>query len=184
MPRNTSVLTPFVGLWPTKMRYSQTSVDGCLSIWDIYRSKNGNSLSGQCLIATPNSIVDQTALVTDMSWSPSDNLLAVGSDDGKVTFVLLESVEEEVDGMLRENNETWPLTMFAGQAHFGFRSQFAKQDFLNFQELHVEDIEDSVIENYSEKHPEDSASPDEHEGASKGLQMSPLILLTPERKSS
>lgn len=85
--------------WPLVKRYAQVSVDGCLSVWDIFLTKSSHpaqsdeeeedasEASAVCYFCTPSSVVDETALVTSLSWNADDDLLLLGSDDGKLTFV-------------------------------------------------------------------------------------------------
>lgn len=64
-------------------------VNGMLSIWLLITSNNDSEVSAICLTCTPNSIIDQTAVITSISWSATDEHIIVTSDDGKVTCIQL-----------------------------------------------------------------------------------------------
>eukprot|EP01054_Gregarina_sp_Poly1_P003601 Gregarina_sp_Poly_1__3600@NODE_2056_length_2751_cov_55_249255_g1326_i0_p1_GENE_NODE_2056_length_2751_cov_55_249255_g1326_i0NODE_2056_length_2751_cov_55_249255_g1326_i0_p1_ORF_typecomplete_len300_score34_31ANAPC4_WD40/PF12894_7/1_2e02ANAPC4_WD40/PF12894_7/2_1e05WD40/PF00400_32/9_2e03WD40/PF00400_32/8_1WD40/PF00400_32/9e03WD40/PF00400_32/0_0016_NODE_2056_length_2751_cov_55_249255_g1326_i02501149 len=78
--------------WPKYVMYAQASIEGLLSVWEIFiSSKQDQTVSGICLTATPQMLVDQTGLITCMDWSIDDRLLVVGSDDGKLSCVIFQN---------------------------------------------------------------------------------------------
>eukprot|EP01056_Protomagalhaensia_sp_Gyna25_P004855 Protomagalhaensia_sp_Gyna_25__4854@NODE_504_length_3252_cov_26_629941_g395_i0_p1_GENE_NODE_504_length_3252_cov_26_629941_g395_i0NODE_504_length_3252_cov_26_629941_g395_i0_p1_ORF_typecomplete_len468_score53_17ANAPC4_WD40/PF12894_7/6_6e02ANAPC4_WD40/PF12894_7/27ANAPC4_WD40/PF12894_7/66ANAPC4_WD40/PF12894_7/2_4e05WD40/PF00400_32/6_8e03WD40/PF00400_32/1_1e04WD40/PF00400_32/29WD40/PF00400_32/1_3e04WD40/PF00400_32/1_1e04WD40/PF00400_32/7_9WD40/PF00400_32/0_012DPPIV_N/PF00930_21/0_086DPPIV_N/PF00930_21 len=76
--------------WPKYVTYAQSSIEGLVSIWRLFLpSIPEQTVSGVCLTATPHTIVDQAGLISSLDWSCDDRILAVGSDDGKLTCICL-----------------------------------------------------------------------------------------------
>eukprot|EP01053_Blabericola_migrator_P004274 Blabericola_migrator_1__4273@NODE_230_length_11080_cov_61_366385_g196_i0_p3_GENE_NODE_230_length_11080_cov_61_366385_g196_i0NODE_230_length_11080_cov_61_366385_g196_i0_p3_ORF_typecomplete_len492_score67_73ANAPC4_WD40/PF12894_7/2_9e02ANAPC4_WD40/PF12894_7/87ANAPC4_WD40/PF12894_7/1_4e02ANAPC4_WD40/PF12894_7/1_1e05WD40/PF00400_32/4_9e03WD40/PF00400_32/3_6e02WD40/PF00400_32/1_4e04WD40/PF00400_32/8_3WD40/PF00400_32/0_0098Gmad1/PF10647_9/2_1e03Gmad1/PF10647_9/33Gmad1/PF10647_9/2_6DPPIV_N/PF00930_21/2_ len=80
--------------WPRYIMYAQASIEGMVSVWRLFPpSAPGRTVNGLCLTATPHSLVDQAGLITTLDWSNDDRVLAVGSDDGKLTCLCFDDEE-------------------------------------------------------------------------------------------
>lgn len=116
--------------WPKYVRLAQASVDGCLSIWNIFlplfeNSDNSPVISGLCFSVAPATLVDQAGLITDLSWSWNDEILAVASDDGKLTCFLLKENNLSSDATehhlsFQDSNDKSPVVVLTPRAMHEF----------------------------------------------------------------
>lgn len=99
--------TAVVARSPT--RVASASLDGALSVWKFFYGDGDKAPpSAECMTVLKPRFLDEQASVTDMSWTSDGMGLAVGADDGTLTFVAFSA--DEIGGLPLMNVKQWART--------------------------------------------------------------------------